>query len=318
MNALRRFFLFLGLALFSLSSLAYELRLMAWNVYMLPPPIKFSKQKERTRLQITALQSLVGENDVLVLTEAFQSRYKKQILKHLSESYPHHVIQKKKRGFFKFMSSGVMILSKYPFKLLGQIYYEDCAIADCLATKGALLIEVTLPQGSRVQILGTHMQSSNSEKIFRVRKSQIEQIRVLLDEFREAGVPQIVSGDLNVDSQAEVEFNEMLGTLSLEPLAEHMKWVNTLAENMECFGKKYDGSEENLDHILIRKNESSASLSSEVLYPLRAIYASKRECDLSDHHAVQSLLVFGSRDPASVKKKTFQSRLMQRDLSHPH
>ena len=74
MNALRRTFLFLGLALFSFSSLADELRLMAWNVYMLPPPIKFSKQKERTRLQIAALSSVVADNDILILTEAFQSR----------------------------------------------------------------------------------------------------------------------------------------------------------------------------------------------------------------------------------------------------
>ena len=317
MHALKRIFLLMSITLISLSSQAEELRIFAWNVYMLPPPIKFSKQKERTRLQIAALQSLVAENDVLVLTEAFQSRYKKQILKHLSESYPHHVIQKKKRGFLKFMPSGVVILSKYPFKLLGQIYYEDCAIADCLATKGALLIEVTLPQGSRVQILGTHMQSSNSEKIFRVRKSQIEQIRVLLDEFRELGVPQIVAGDLNIDSQTGVEFGEMIEALSLNPLAESMKWVNTLAENTECFGKKYHGNEENLDHILLRPNESGATLGSEVVYPLRGIYSSKQECDLSDHHPVQSLLVFGSRDPASVKKKTFQSRLMQRDLPLP-
>lgn len=318
MNALRGIFLILDFALISFSSNAEELRMLAWNVYMLPAPIKFSKQKERTSLQIVALSSVIAENDVLVLTEAFQSRYKKLILKHLSGAYPHHVIQKKQRGFLKFISSGVMILSKYPFKFLGQIYFKDCAIADCLATKGALLIEVMLPQGQRVQILGTHMQSSNSEKIFAVRRSQVEQSRGLLDEFRESGVPQIVAGDLNIDSQAEVEFAEMILALGLEPLADHMKWVNTLAEKMDCFGKNYDGSEENLDHILLRKNESSAALSSEVLYPLRAIYSSKRECDLSDHHPVQSVLLFGSRDPAALKKKTFQSRLMQRDLSLPN
>jgi endonuclease/exonuclease/phosphatase family metal-dependent hydrolase len=317
MNAMRFFFLFLGISLISISSNAEELRVLAWNVYMLPPPIKLSKQKERTRLQIAALGAVAADNDVLVLTETFQSRYKKQILKHLSESYPHHVIQRKKRGFFKFMSSGVMILSKFPFKLLGQIYYDDCAIADCLATKGALLIEVTLPQGSRVQILGTHMQSSNSEKIFRVRKSQIEQIRVLLDEFRELGVPQIVAGDLNIDSQKEIEFGEMIEALSLNPLAASMKWVNTLAERTECFGRDYGGGKKNLDHILLRPNESGATLDSEVVYPLRGIYSSKQECDLSDHHPVQSLLVFGSRDPGSVNKKTFQSRLMQRALSLP-
>lgn len=89
-------------SLMSFAAHAQEsLSLMAWNVFMLPPPIKFSKQKERAKLQINSLKTLVNENDVLVLTETFQGRYKKQLLRELEEFYPYYYIQKRKGSFFK-------------------------------------------------------------------------------------------------------------------------------------------------------------------------------------------------------------------------
>ncbi len=299
------------------TAMAEELRLLAWNVYMLPPPIIFSKQKERTRLQVSALQSLVEENDVLVLSEAFQSRYKRVLLKELKEFYPHYKIQKRRGGLFqlKFMSSGIMIMSKFPMKVLGQTYFDECTISDCFASKGALLVEITLSTGKRVQILGTHMQAGAGEKMVSVRSSQVEQLRQLMDEFMEPGVPQILAGDLNIDSRLEGEFEKMVTTLSLEPQAEHLKMLNTLAEKNDCFGKSHHGNEENLDHILIRTNESGTALFEEKLYPIRGFFSSKAECDLSDHHPVQSLIRFNSRVPSSLKKRSFQSPLLMPDYS---
>ena len=312
MTLFGRYLLLAGLILFALPTRAQELRLLAWNVYMLPPPIKLSKQKERTRLQLKLLREQVEHNDVLVLTEAFQSRYKKKLLKELGEFYPHHIIQKRKGGLFqlKFMSSGVVILSKYPLRQLGQVYYKECAIADCLASKGAMLVELTLDNGNRVQILGTHMQSGKSEKILRARSAQVQQVRALLDEFREAGVPQIVAGDLNMDSNIEPEFELMRRELGLEPLAQSMQYANTIAETVDCFGKKYKGNHENLDHILLRPNQAEVSLSNEVVWPFKGIFSSKQECDLSDHHPVHSVLVFNSRTPSSLAKTFLTKHLM--------
>lgn len=320
MNALRRFLLFLGLAMFSFSSLADELRLMAWNVYMLPPPIIFSKQKERTRLQMSALKDLSASNDVLVISEAFQSRYKRHLLKEMENDYPYQYVQKRRGGLLqlKFMSSGIVVLSKFPLKFLGEVYYDECAIADCFASKAALLVELTLVGGSRVQILATHMQAGSKEKMVRVRTSQVAQIKSLLDEFMEPGVPQIVAGDLNIDSRKEVEFEKMISTLGLHPLADSMKMMSTLAEKVGCFGKDHSGAQENLDHILLRNNNSEASLSEEAVVHIRDLFSSKEECDLSDHHAVQSLLRLNFRTPSSQRKKTFQSPLLLRDLFLSH
>lgn len=315
MCLLNRAGLILFFAITSLFAHAQEgLRLMAWNVYMLPPPVVFSKQKERTKLQINALKHLALENDVLVLTEAFQARYKKKILKELETEYPYYYIQKRKGGLFKIMPSGVMILSKYPMDVLGEVYFDKCTAADCFASKAALLVEIKKGDGTRLQVLGTHMQSGSGEKIKKIRKIQIEDIKKLLDEYREEDIPQLVAGDLNINSAEGVEFDEMLLTLGLEPLGDHMIHTNSKAERSDCFGVKYDGKEKNIDHILVRANGSSIRLAEEKVYPLRDFFNSKMECDLSDHHPVQSLVIFNSRGPTSLKKTTFQIPLMVPDF----
>jgi len=215
------------------------------------------------------------------------------------------------------MSSGITILSKYPLTFLGEVYFNECAIADCFASKGALLVELNLETGQRVQILATHMQAGRKEKMVRVRTTQVEQIKNLLDDFKVEGVAQIVAGDLNIDSRKEGEFDQMIETLGLLPLADSMKMMNTLAEKIDCFGKAYSGAQANLDHILLRKNSSDASLSEEAVVYIRDLFSNKEECDLSDHHAVRSILSLNARSPSSQKKKTYQSPLMLRDLSHP-
>jgi hypothetical protein len=102
--------------------------------------------------------------------------------------------------------------------------------------------------------------------------------------------------------------------LDLLPLADHLVFANSKAERSDCFGVKYNGKEKNIDHILLRTNGASLQLVEEKIYPIRDFFRSKIECDLSDHHPVQSLVSFISRGPTSLRKRTFQSPLLRSDL----
>jgi endonuclease/exonuclease/phosphatase family metal-dependent hydrolase len=293
MKRLKLLFLFI-ITCVSLQGYAYEsesFRVMAWNVYMLPKPLKFSRQNERTQLQIEALRRLAQENDVLVLTEAFQARYLREVESALEEFYPYVSLHRRRGAIHRVMRSGVMILSKYPSRVLGHVTYSQCAKADCFAAKGALLVELTLSEGKRVQLLGTHLQSGSGERIESIRRSQLEQIKGLLDTFKEADVPQVLAGDFNIDSQRGPEFDELISFLELRELADHMRYESTKPELTECFGVEYKGVEKTIDHILVRPHQSSTELAEERVYPLQDFYSSNELCDLSDHHPVQSLII---------------------------
>ena len=123
--------------------------------------------------------------------------------------------------------------------------------------------------------------------------------------FQVEGVPQIVAGDLNINSSKGDEFEEMRLFLSLNSLSEHLVTENTISEDVHCLGSKFDGIEKNIEHILMKNNGAEVRLAEERNYSLRDQFASKCECDLSDHHPVQSLVVCSARSPSSVAKKTF-------------
>lgn len=263
------------------SALASEVKILSWNVFMLPKPIKNSRQRERMVLIRDALLS--QSHDVIVLQESFSDLFRQTISQGLSKKYPHQMILGKSTSIKKVMNSGIFILSRYPFKRLGYRYYTYCGSADCFAAKGVMLVEMALPGGKIIQLAGTHLQAGQSDSMKEVRIHQTDQVRELLDEHYKEGVPQIFAGDLNMDALHTTELSDLLvrGNFTNDQLSSgSLNASNSL--QVSCFGQRENMRPSWLDHILTRAHGSSLVQKEKKIMRLMA-KVNGQNCDLSDH-----------------------------------
>lgn len=260
---------------------------MTWNVYMLPKPIKVSEQKIRSELQAEELKKIQGELDFVVLNEAFSKRSRDNISNALTEM-PNVARLPRKGGILKVIDSGVMVMSRHPLKVLGQSYYKKCGKADCFASKGVLLVEVTLPSGKQIQVAATHMQSGKQPKYAAIRATQTAQIKELMDKYARPGVPQILAGDLNMDVSNPDEFSRALLELNMETPSYTGAISTSKSTAVSCFaGEDKEDPKQWLDHVLIRKQGGDSAVMEKEAYPLRREIKGKL-CDLSDHLPVKA------------------------------
>lgn len=255
---------------------------------MIPKPIIFTKQGTRTTM-MTKVLAKTG-HDVIILEEAFSSVFRTRIKKALKKTHPYQ--KTLSRGGLKFLNSGVFIASRYPYRVLETLHYDECAVADCLAGKGVILIELDHPSGKKLQIAASHIQAQVSPKAKAVRKAQFEDITSILRKHRVSGIAQIVTGDLNVnalDTDADSEFNQALEILKMEngPLSGDIG--QTGGYKVGCYKVSPDKHRSWLDHVLIDSNESGATVLERRVLPFMSKFKNK-ECPLSDHYGLEAVI----------------------------
>lgn len=277
------------LLLVPMLAVAEEVKLLTWNVFMIPKPINFSRQKERTAL--IGKELLESDYDIILLQEAFVNRFRKDISKVLKDKYPYQDHLAKSRRILHFLNSGLYIASRYPFEVLGWHYFNYCTHSDCLSSKGVLLVEVTTPSGKKVQIAMSHMQAWDSKKAVEVRKNQIDEIKDLLDTYARPNVPQILAGDLNIDGKVDTEYPAALSALQMTSSNLEGPLVATNGFKVECYktpGEASDGQW--LDHFWLRTHGSEAEIYNKQVRPFKAVMKGDKECSLSDHYGVEAIL----------------------------
>ena len=264
------------------------LKLITWNVFMLPKPIHFSKQRERVPLIVDELEKL--DHDIVFLNEAFTNGFRNLAMIRLQKKYPYQEYLRKSRRLFQFFNSGVIVFSKHPFEVLGWHYYSECTLADCFASKGVMLIEVTTPKGNKVHIAATHMQAENTNRAYDVRKSQLIEIKSLLDSYSRQGIPQLLVGDLNIDGTIDREYPGALELLGMKSTFPEGPILTTNGFGIPCYNVKPTEHPEWLDHIWIKEMGTEAKVTQKKVRPIAAMMSPGTECSLSDHHAVEANL----------------------------
>ncbi len=280
---------FLCLFLFSLSAVAESsLKVMTWNVYMLPKPLKFSNQKTRIDLILGKIKNL--DHDIVVLEESFSRSFRNHMNQVLSEAYPYRLVLGKSGVFKQVMNSGVTILSRWPLKVLDYDFYTTCAIADCFASKGFFLVEVTGPNNQIIHLGSTHMQSDSGASIFPgVRKDQLKQIKNLFDQYMRPTIPQVLIGDLNIDALAGSEFKEAIELLKMESTKLSGTIQTSKSHLVSCLGQKPSDQETWIDHIFSNPNGSNLTVTDKKAFFIQD-YVKGEWCDLSDHLPVEAIL----------------------------
>jgi exonuclease III len=268
------------LFLFSGLGFAEEVKILAWNVYMLPRPIKFSKQEERLPLIIAELKKL--NHDVIVLEEAFWEKFRTEMGEELKSTYPYQHGLGKSGSFSQVMTSGVFILSRRPFEVVGSEYYKECKKADCYASKGVLMVRFP-----GFQLAATHMQSGQADVIKEIRKTQLLQVRDFLKKSAVEKIPQLLVGDLNINGLAGNEYDEALRILDMRSTPLDGPLTHSSANDISCFENRSERLSW-IDHMFEKSNGSLLKTLSKNIRMIKGPIAGKT-CDLSDHHAIEGI-----------------------------
>ncbi len=261
---------------------AADLRVLSWNTFMLPKPIKSSNQPIRTRVIAEALKD--EGYDFIFMQEAFMGSFRSYVGKELKSEYPHQYYLKNNKFLYPFFGSGVFVLGRHPFKVIDKVYYKKCGSADCFAAKGSVLIETKLPSGKVIQIASTHLQAK--EKLGSVRISQLNQVKAMLAKNKKPGITQMLIGDLNIDAkEQEFEDGQKLMGMSATQLTGPITHTNVI----DCY-KKPDHDREWIDHMWVSNDtqlKDSTIQVREVSYEYKG-----KTCMAADHHAVEGLFTF--------------------------
>jgi len=284
-NFSRSFFLILLYAVFSFSQASAQsssgkmpsLKVLSWNIYMLPPLAKITGKRQRAKVIAELLRD--SEWDILVLQEAFHPAARRILSKGLSASYP-HAIGPANQKFSIRTNSGIWMLSRHPIEELGVVDYAECqGFDDCMARKGALLVEMDF-HGKRVQILGTHLQAGGPQSI---RHSQYEEMRALLDAHAKPGILQLVCGDMNTARSRTADYKDMLKTLAAGdgPFMGPKQFTSDGQGNDICESK----GRKVIDYIFLREQGASVSGVKRWIPEIRKRWSAVHQ-DLSDHNPV--------------------------------
>lgn len=161
----------------------------------------------------------------------------------------------KGEGVGKWEDGGLMILSDYPIVRVRRMAYsaDACAGYDCLAAKGAILAELALPDGRRVEIVNTHLNSRHASGVSTDRANrawlvQVGELREFIGKHRNRALPLIVGGDLNVghDLVRQLGLADMTAGLdrngidALHTLHDHGVAMGTDANGTLAHGKDWE------------------------------------------------------------------------------
>lgn len=261
-----------------------SLKILSWNIYMLPATASLSKQIGKTyRMARTkAIVEYVKQKDfdIIVWQEAFHPFSRFQLKRKLRFLYPYQYGPANRAAFPK-TNSGITIFSKIKLKLLNQIKYKAKKGIDAITNKGALLLEGKWNK-QNFQILGTHLQAG-SPNAPALRLQQMQQIKdELLTPFKKENVPQIICGDMNTRRKSEA-YNNMIKTFDVET------YTLNNTNGSTCRSNKTDNE---IDYIFVKNNGLTLQkVSTKMLIP-EMKWGSNGEKWLSDHHAIETTIQF--------------------------
>lgn len=259
-----------------------KLKILSWNIYMLPKIVVRKGKKERAHAIVDQIKN--NDYDIIVFQEAFLPKARKIIGEGLASLYPFAYGPANNSKNIK-TNSGVWVISKTPLKQLETIQFKNCTGFDCFARKGAIMLEGEW-QGKAFQVLGTHLQADQYTEI---REKQMDQIYLeLLNRYKREDVPQIICGDLNTETDIREHYCAMLDCLDAEngDISSIEKCTYDGVNNpiAQSYGAK---SKTTYDYILVRKNGSMMSSIKRFVSILK-----KGKKHLSDHYGVVCELKF--------------------------
>ncbi len=266
-----------------------ELKILTWNIYMLPHCSWIHGNCNRARAIAEKLK--LSHYDIIVFEEAFDYKARKILRRQLQDSYP-FIYGPANESFFSIRTnSGIWVLSKIPLKKLKEIEYKNRFGIDAMARKGAVMFEGEW-NGHIFQLVGTHLQADSPDE---VRREQCNEISTsLLKRFSKDNIPQIVCGDFNIEMDDPFNYHYMLTALDAENGQMEGDIHTSFDEVDNMLAKKQNGKKQLIDYVLVRNSKLIKNIQRKISVIRQ--YRNNILLELSDHYAVEATLNFEPSD----------------------
>lgn len=279
-----------------------KLKILSWNIAMLPFLELYYSRNERTKAIAAAL--LEEDYDIIVFQEAFSSVARRKIYKILCEMYPFQYGPANAWLGLK-INSGLWILSKISLSFKREIKFSSSKGLDLFSRKGAILLEGSL-NDLKFQIIGTHLVSDESDQS--VREKQLREIYDnLIAAYSDPEIPQIICGDFNIDRSIKQNYRTMLDILDYVD-------GNLSGSTTVTFGFPYDTlnnesstKPRQIDYILTRNTTGLNRINRRVVLtedPVEIL-----GYHLSDHFGIEAIVEFKNGRSSSKKDLSFYTRM---------
>jgi endonuclease/exonuclease/phosphatase family metal-dependent hydrolase len=271
---------------FADTSDANTFNVLAYNIFMLTPPIGISDQDTRAAV----IPDHIHGYDAIIFSEAFYNAARNTLQTGISAEYP-YMTAVVDNGVLN-DDGGVFIASRFPIMNSSQIVFSDCNGSDCLAAKGVMYAKIN-KLGKTYHLFGTHTQAWNTATDVATRILQFKE----MDQFISSqNIPSteavIIGGDLNVDMIANNlgEYDGMLDSLNLlEPSYIGHPYTYDPDISYYASGSAY----EFLDYVMTKNDYLTPTSATNEVLILRSIDDSMFNMfDLSDHLAVRGHFQF--------------------------
>ncbi|MFM8913032.1 MAG: sphingomyelin phosphodiesterase [Flammeovirgaceae bacterium] len=262
-----------------------KIKVLSWNIYMLPSIIKATGKQQRAEAIGRLLRD--SDYDVIVFQEAFQQRARRKIFEQLKDRFPYQAGPANQQLISYRTNSGLWIFSKHPIVSTQSIVFRNRSGVDAFSRKGGLIAEISV-EGTPIQVAATHLQNSGQPW---VRQSQcVEFYNRLLKPFYREGVPQIICGDFNIARQSD-EYDFMLQTLHAEngDLIGDEQFSYDRANN-DVTAEPGNGREL-IDYVLLKCNSMNSVAMVRKIRKLQSNWHAHHK-DLSDHYALEAEVQF--------------------------
>jgi len=200
----------------------------------------------------------------------------------------------------KFISGGVVIVSRYPFEIIEELPYGSVyARDDGLANKGVLFVKVKVEEQS-VNIFASHTQAWDDERSKSARWRQLEIMKRFIDEKKIAKTDIVlVAGDLNVPKETD-DYARMVQLFDSIDLNSEAPNSNPSFDHVSNFlaskGPSSGGYSTTLDYILVCNEYRKPERASAKVLALKArssyMHKGKELWDLSDHYPLVAEIDF--------------------------
>lgn len=265
-----------------------ELKILSWNIYMLPY-VRFWSNN-RTRAKAIAKELTNSDYHIIVFQEAFSSSCRHILSKALKDEFPYQYGPANRTLTPFRINSGLWVISKIPLIKAQEIRFSGRKGFDVIARKGAVLFEGQY-NNSHFQLVATHLQSANSPL---VREHQCQEIKEhLLNAYYKKNVPQLICGDFNIDRSDHRHYMQMLHTLDAQNEELSDTLTVTYDEINNNLARVENGKQQVLDYILVRNEFLIGNIKRNV----RKFFAriGNKSSFLSDHYAMEVNVIFKNK-----------------------
>jgi len=266
------------------------LKILSWNIGMLPVLDLFAGNDERAEAIATALFSC--DYDIIVFQEAFTSIGRNAIRQKLRDHYPYAYGPANSSILSFKCSSGVWILSKFPLVIKKEIEFTTSAGFDSFARKGAILLEGRF-NNLTFQLLATHLQDDKYPQP--IREQQLKEIyEKLIAPYSDPETPQIICGDFNTDEKIAENYHGLLTILKAEDGAISGNMKITFDDESNDVYKSAHPDPRQIDYIFTRNSQLIQWIKRKVAV-LKSRWGNGWEY-FSDHNGIEAYIEFKNAD----------------------